>query len=155
KIYVANYGKFCIIRDSCNQAGSITIIDGATNSTSGLGIPSPNLPHPVGLAVNTNTNSIYVANQYSTEVHVIDGSTYAVTTIFTPTQPYDIAANLATDRIYVSNFSAISAGSSQTVTAIDGVTDGTTLINDPKAADPIAIAVNPVTNKIYVANLGN
>jgi DNA-binding beta-propeller fold protein YncE len=37
------------------------------------------------------------------------------------------------------------------VTIINGVTNSTTTVTDPKALHPSAVAVNPVTNKIYVA----
>jgi YVTN family beta-propeller protein len=155
KIYVANLGKFCLISNSCNNEGSVTVIDGATNSATQLEIPSLNLLHPRSVAVNTITNRIYVTNHFSSDAAVIDGSTNAVTMIPTAGLPYDIAANPATNKIYVSSFDAIAVGTQTTVTEIDGASNATVSIVDPKAADPIAVAVNPATNKIYVANLGN
>jgi YVTN family beta-propeller protein len=154
-IYVANLGKVCLINNSCNNAGSVTVIDGATNSATQLELPSPNLPHPRNVAVNTITNRIYVTNHFSSEVAVIDGRTNAVTMIPTANLPYDIAANSATNKIYVSSFDATAAGTQTTATEIDGATNATDSVVDPRAADPIAVAVNPTTNKIYVANLGN
>jgi len=155
KVYVANQGKFCIIANSCNNTGSVTIIDGATNSAMGLELPQQNLPHPRGITVDTTTNKIYVTNQFSSNVAVIDGSTDSVTMIPTTDFPYDIAANSVTNKIYVSSFGSLAAETQTTVTEIDGSTNATVSISDPKAADPMALAVNPVTNKIYIANLGN
>jgi YVTN family beta-propeller protein len=39
------------------------------------------------------------------------------------------------------------------VTVIDGATNTTTTVKDPNSVVPFAVAVNPVTNKAYVANL--
>ena len=155
KIYVANYGKTCLIANSCNNAGNITVIDGATNSTVEVDLPQPNLPHPRGIAIDTNRNKIYVANHFSSDVAVIDGSTNAVSTILTAALSYDIAANLATNKFYVTSFDAFAASTGATVTMIDGATNATLPIIDTEAAGSIAVAVNPVTNRIYVANLGN
>ncbi len=52
----------------------------------------------------------------------------------------------AANKIYVAN------GLSNNVTVIDGVTNGTTTVTAGNI--PFAVAVNPVTNKIYVANEG-
>ena len=41
------------------------------------------------------------------------------------------------------------------VTVIDGATGATSTFMDPGAMGPIAVAVNPVTNRIYVANNGS
>jgi DNA-binding beta-propeller fold protein YncE len=41
------------------------------------------------------------------------------------------------------------------VTAINGATNATVMLIDPKAVTPIAVAVNSATNKIYVANSGS
>ncbi len=55
-----------------------------------------------------------------------------------------MAVNPVTNKIYVAK------PGSNTVTVIDGATNGTTTVN--VGAGPRAVAVNPVTNKIYVAN---
>ena len=155
KIYVANYGKTCLIANSCNNAGSITVLDGPTNSAVEVDLPQPNLPHPSGLAVDSTRNKIYVTNHLSSDVAVIDGITNAVSTIPTAALPYDIAANFATNKFYVTSFDAIAMSTGATVTMIDGATNATLPIIDAGAAGSIGIAVNSVTNRIYVANLGN
>lgn len=70
-----------------------------------------------------------------------------VTTIPVGHDPYDIAINPATNRIYVPN------GLDNTVTVINGATNATTTV--PVGIGPVAAAANPVTNKIYVLNAGD
>ena len=64
KIYVANY-----------SSNTVTVIDGATNSTTTVGTGS----QPFAAAVNPVTNKIYVANYNSNTVTVIDGATNSTT----------------------------------------------------------------------------
>lgn len=65
-IYVANFGTHS------GNAGSITIINGETNSTTEL---SDNKAiNPVAVAVNSATNKIYVANSASSNVTVLNGA---------------------------------------------------------------------------------
>ena len=62
KIYVANVGS-----------NNVTVIDGATNTTTTVAAGSD----PIAVAVNPVTNKIYVANRSSNNVTVIDGATNA------------------------------------------------------------------------------
>ena len=67
-IYVANYG--CAYNLSCGGATSsyMTVIDGAAaNSTTTVGVGTL----PLNVAMNPNTNQIYVANYGSNNVTVI------------------------------------------------------------------------------------
>ena len=62
---------------------------------------------PAGVAVNPTTNRIYVANQWSNNVSVIDGATNTVVaTVPVGTCPEDVAVNPSTNRIYVANSGA-------------------------------------------------
>ena len=100
--------------------------------------------YPVALAVNVQTNKIYVVNQNSNKVTVIDGSTNGTTSVATGNSPRALAINPATNKIYVAN------DSSNTVTVIDGATNRTSTVS--VGSYPCAIGVNPATNKIYVSN---
>ena len=100
--------------------------------------------YPIALAVNPATNKIYVVNQQSNNVTVIDGVTYKTNTIMTGAAPDALAINSATNKIYVAN------GNSSTVTVINGANNSTATVS--VGTYPIAVAVNSVTNKIYVAN---
>jgi DNA-binding beta-propeller fold protein YncE len=156
KIYVANVG--CAGPFGCGNPGSITVLDGATNSTTT--IIDPNANGPTAVAVDSVTNKIYVANLLSANVTVIDGATNSTTTVSDPNahglSAWAIAVNLVTNKIYVANNSLGALVSSPgNVTVIDGATNTTTTVTDPNAINPIAIAVNTATNKIYVANLGS
>jgi DNA-binding beta-propeller fold protein YncE len=120
----------------------VTVIDGATNNTTTVAVGN----NPKDVAVNPNTNQIYVANESTpagpnSTVTVIDGATNNTTTV--NAGGGHIAVNPNTNQIYVS-------GSS--VTVIDGATNNTTTVN---AGDGGPIAVNPNTNQIYLVNAGN
>jgi len=144
KIYVANF-----------LSRNVAVIDGTTNSTNTVSAGT----RPIAVAVNEVTNKIYVANMGfggpfgngdPGSVTVIDGTTNSVTTIIDPNAngPERLAVDSVTNKIYVPNFW------SGNVTVIDGATNTTTTVTDPNAngLTAYAIALNPVTNKIYVLN---
>jgi YVTN family beta-propeller protein len=153
KIYVANQG-----------ANNVTVIEGATNVPAFVDAGS----QPVAVAVNPVTNKIYVANQASNDVTVIDGATNKTSTVAAGSSPKFLAVNPVTNKIYVANQGGFPTGSPGThgsippltkggVTVIDGATGVTaTLAVGPAVPVPLlgllTIAVNPVTNRIYVAD---
>jgi YVTN family beta-propeller protein len=69
KIYVAN-----------NVRGNVTVIDGATNSTTAVTVGNT----PLGVAVNPAANQIYVANSNSDNLTIINGATNSTTTVPSP-----------------------------------------------------------------------
>jgi YVTN family beta-propeller protein len=103
--------------------------------------------NPAAVAVNPVTNKVYVANQGSDNVTVVDGATG--NPIFVPAgvEPDAIAVDASTNQIYVADLA------SDEVTVIDGATNNTTSL--AAGALPRAIAVNPVTNTAWVANAGS
>jgi YVTN family beta-propeller protein len=131
KIYVPNFG-----------AGTVTVIDGATNTTTTVAAGT----NPASVAVDPVTNRVYVANNGSSNATVIDGATNKTTTLAAGTQPFGVAVNPVTNKVYVTNWA------SNNVTVIDGATNSATTVTDPNAVSPEFVVVNPVTNKIYVAN---
>jgi hypothetical protein len=161
KIYVANTGSF--VYSTGTNRGNVTVIDGATNSTTTVTDPNAFAPggpdsRGFGLAVDTATNSIYVVNQRSSNVTLIDGATNSTTTITDPSAfaPVAVAVDPVSNRIYVANagcsvtsFFCYNPGS---VTVINGATKSATTIIDPKANAPEAVAVDAMTNQIYVLN---
>jgi len=62
--------------------------------------------------------------------------------------------DLATEYIYVANVGN-NSGDSGNVTVINGATNSPVTLTDPKAQHPCAVAVNPTTHKVYVANPGS
>ena len=108
---------------------------------------------PVGIAVNPNTNMIYVVNQISNTASVIDGKTNAVIkNIQTGMNPAGIAVNPNTNKIYLVTRSS-NEFEEFGVYIIDGETNGI-VKSIAVGKGPISIAVNPNTNMIYEANPG-
>src|SRR5437588_9116365 len=115
---------------------------------------------PSGVAVNPGVNRIYVSLRTSSgyAVGVIDGTTNTqIDTITTP-QAAVIAANVATGRVYAAGCNYGKSPVLCGLTAIDG-TSNTVITTIPiNAANGIGIqgiAVNPVTNRVYVADATN
>jgi len=162
KIYVAN--NSIPIPFSTNP-GNVTVIDGATNSTTT--ITDPNAFSPLAVAVNSATNKIYVANDGNFylnppgsndgNVTVIDGVTNSITTLTDPNvfAPQAVAVDETTNKIYVAipNFALTATGKGE-VAVIDGATNAISIVKDPNAVYPERLAVDSVTNTIYVANSG-
>src|SRR5687768_3713241 len=73
---------------------------------------------PIGIDINPITNKLYVANQFSNTISVIDIDTSKVEkNIDTGDSPYDVDVNPFSNRIYSSN------RESNTVSVIDGFTN--------------------------------
>lgn len=137
KIYVVNNGD-----------NTVTMIDGATNSTATI----PAGVYPTALAINSTTNKIYVVDQeYSNGLYqqgyvaVIDGATNNVQSVQVGFVPVAIAVNPNTDKIYVAETQYPGQ-----VWIIDGATNNTTAVD--VGDDSSGIGVDSATNKIYVVN---
>ena len=159
KIYVVNR---CGNDPLCGTYGTVTVIDGASDTI----IATVTVEYsPQSLVVNSITNKIYVANICGEvvscqggvgTVSVIDGVTNTVSaTVPVGYTPLSAVVNTVTNKIYIANVcgntpNCYSVYPRGTVTVIDGVTNNTQTVN--VGVQPIALDVNPVTNKIYVAN---
>ncbi len=129
------------------KIGKISIIDGESNQVVDavpLGMA------PSGVAVNTITSSVYVANMQNDSFSVIDGESNAILdTVQIGEMLYGgIGVNYETNRVYVGSWS------SKSIIVIDG--NSNKVINAVKApvspiGIPVAVAVNSTTNLIYVA----
>ena len=98
---------------------------------------------PVGVAVNPETNRIYVTNRMSNDVTVIDGLTDQVlATIVNNQVPQGVAVNPLKNRIYVSELG-------RGLTIIDGFTNPP-LARLPVGAGAFTVAVNASTDRVYV-----
>src|ERR1044071_5605131 len=87
KVYVANF-----------NSGSVTIIDGATNTTNTITVGA----NPYSIAVNPVTNKIYVP--HASGISIIDGPTNSVTTLSAASGLRAVAVNSVTNKIYLANF---------------------------------------------------
>ena len=146
KIYVVNNGP-----------NTVTIIDGATNTTETVPVGTA----PVAIAVNTVTNKAYVACSGGT-VWVItedeEGNPFGRRIPGISLNPQAIIVNPVTNKIYVaaSNGGIFSTfNPNGAVFVINGTNDAVSPTTIPGGKNPFAIALNPVTNRIYVANDGN
>src|SRR5215467_1813156 len=111
--------------------------------TSGIRVDS----YPVGIAVNPNTDKIYVANEFSNTVSIIDESTDKIqATIKVGSFPYGIDVNPLNNRVYVAN------RGSNTVSVIDGSTN-LKMADVRVGKSPIDVAVNPSSSLVYVTNI--
>jgi YVTN family beta-propeller protein len=131
KTYVANSG-----------GASVTVYDGATNTTSTL----PTGSNPVAVALDTVANMAYVANSGSANVTVINGATNTVAaTITVGSTPVALAVNSRSSKIYVAN------QTDNTVSILYGVNNSViTTINGPTGGTPTSIAVDDLSNVVYV-----
>jgi YVTN family beta-propeller protein len=104
---------------------------------------------PVGIAVNPNTKKVYVANEYSNTISVLDTETDMVkSSIKVGIFPYGIDINPLNNRVYVTN------RGSNTVSVIDGSIDSK-LADIAVGKSPVGVVVNPSANWIYVTNLND
>jgi DNA-binding beta-propeller fold protein YncE len=122
----------------------------------------PSEGFPSSAAVNSVTNTTYVANNCGSDpncqgasgtVTVINGATFGEQNVNVGSYPYGVAVNSVTNKIYVATCGTDpSCSSNGAITVIDGAT--LTTQNVTVGVDPNAVAVDATTNKIYVSNLG-
>ena len=125
----------------------VLIVDAATNSFAGSIAVGP---HPRRLAVNSVTNRIYVPVETG-EIAVIDGTSNTIVATIPLADPshfaFKVAVNETTNRVYATSLQG-------SITVVDGVNNSiiTTIAG---GSLPFGVAVNPVTDRIYVSNLGD
>ena len=124
-----------------NLAASLLLAVSATAAAQTVNPPIAVGTDAAAIGVNPVTNKIYVANQGSNSVTVIDGATNSTVTIPVGTAPRHIGINPETNRIYVGNY--ISANTS----VIDGSVDAVVATLATGGAG--WMAVNPLTNRTY------
>ena len=151
-------GELYVIQASNTNA--LVVIDESTNNKKA----EVNLNYyPSEITMNQNTSKLYVANNESNSISKIDASTFDLmsSTINSAGIPVSMAVNPNTNRIYVASLNTSSMLSQPNVGAgltlpsgfvsvVDGSTDQE-LANIPLVS-PSALAINPDTNIIYVAN---
>lgn len=132
RIYVANSGT-----------GSVTVLNGANNqviaTTTGLGaVHQP--------AVDTTTDEVWVNDSSGNRAIVINGTTNAVLGFVATGQrgPHGLAIHAGRNRVYTTNVE------DKTVTEINSAALLKVRDIGPFSADALGIAVNMVTDKIYV-----
>ncbi len=148
----------------CQGNASVSVIDENTYATTTVPVGYPGDSYLTGapIAVNKTTNKIYVVNTCGNDLYcggngtvtVIDGATLATTTVEVGFLPEAIAIDEVTNKIFVVNQCGYSYCSFQTLTIIDGSTLATTTVGTGWGYyyTPPAVAVNPITNKVFVVN---
>jgi YVTN family beta-propeller protein len=121
----------CAVFAACRPAHAQAVVNAGTD--------------PVAIAINTVTNKIYVANEFSDDVTVIDGATNTTRSVKVGKRPQHIAVNSKTNRIYVNT------GTDSSVAVIDGNTLAVTTL--PVGSNG-RMVVNEATNKVYVMRTG-
>jgi YVTN family beta-propeller protein len=106
----------------------------------------PDGSRPSGLAVNSQTNRIYVANAGSDNVSVVDGAGNSVIAAITVGRaPHAVAVDPRANRVYVAN------SGSDDVTVIDGEThEVVTTVS--VGQEPWDLAADPSTGRVFVSN---
>lgn len=136
-VYVANLGRR---RDRPPVGRTLTVLDGGTNAiVRNIYVDVA----PVGLAVDTVRNRVYVLSQTTFAVTAIDGARNRVAGSATAIGIGGIAVDERANRIYV--------GASPFVTVIDGATFAKTRVDAGGRMYSSAV-VNPATGKAYVNN---
>ena len=144
----------------------VAVIDGATNSVV-ANVTVGGLVY--AMAVNPVTDLVYLAERFASHcfIQVMNGSTNGIiANVSLGTSQYEaptsIAVDPTTNMVYVTNYDSsttATSGFANTVSVINGKTDAVvTNITGiyPFFGFPGGIAVNPVTNMIYVINhIGN
>jgi YVTN family beta-propeller protein len=153
-------------------ANTVSVLDATTcdaSTTSGCRTVAQAAPvgaEPTDVAVDTANNSVYVTNQGRGTVSVLDARTCdtmnnagcrnPAATIHVGTSPAGVAVDQATGTVYVAN------NGGNTVSVIDAAicnaTDHAGCAQPPGTiavgSSPFAIAVNQVTDSVYVTELG-
>jgi YVTN family beta-propeller protein len=134
---------------SGQEGNVLEVLDGATNTyLASVSIGSPDFDEVGGVAVNSTTNTVYVANTYSGTLSVIDGATNAVVEFPAGDRPYAVAVNPTTNSVYITVSTSASGGAG--VVVLNGATNAITA-TVPLGGVPTDLAVDPATNRVYVA----
>lgn len=125
--------------------GTLNVIDGSTNKISATVHVSE---FPDAIAVDSKTNTVYVANHDSRSVSVIDGGTnQVIATIPVGVDPNGVAVNPNTNMVFVSD------SGNDSLVVIDAATNKP-LYALPTGAGPSGVAVNVATGLVYVSDEG-
>lgn len=135
RVYVGCYGESVII-----------VLDGKT----GEQLSTISLDTPVGilsLAADPSTKRLY-ANTYG-QTHVIEAETLEVSEVIALDSYKTLTLDPLADRLYISDYDSMQA--QQYLAVLDGTTSKV-IARVPIGIDPRGAAVNPQTDRIYVAN---
>ena len=111
RVYVATLVEIVTI-DSISTVMNMNVVDGATRQivdsflvdTTSAGRSAFGHHQPVSIAINSNTDKVYVGNADNNEVKIIDGANNEIIETFTVGEtPVSIAVNRSNNLVYISN----------------------------------------------------
>jgi len=100
---------------------------------------------PNEVKVDKFLNKVYVANERSNSISILDSNSGTLKEVFIPTIPHDAEVNDKIHHVYISGKSP-----SEAVSIIDGRTDKL-LQNIPLDKEPLGIEVNEKESLLYIA----
>src|SRR3954466_14811410 len=121
----------------------------ALAQTVGTTIPAGTAPYRI--AINPVTNRLYVTNEGSNALTVINATTGAASTVAIGARPLWLGVNPETNKVYVAQFGNNTAAPHLVV--VNGATNAVT--SNVVVGDVGWIAINPVTNKVYTVRYGH
>jgi YVTN family beta-propeller protein len=132
------------------RSDSVSVIDGQRdNILNEIQVDA----YPTAIAVNPDSGRLFVVNRDSDSVSVIDGSTNMVSdSISVGDRPVDIAIDHNEEGSKTLVF--ISNSNSSSISVIDGSTNEVIDTIDV-GQEPVDLAINPIINRLYVANYQN
>jgi DNA-binding beta-propeller fold protein YncE len=159
-----------------NQGASVSVVntthcDAQSETDCGQRVGTIALPsgsNPQSIAIDTTTNTVYVADTVKNLVSVINAATcnamdlsgcsHMPTQVPVPSGPVYLAVNSVTDTVYIT----ILLGGSDTVSVLDGATCnaqvtsgcGQALKTVQVGPFPVAVAIDQGSDTVYVANNG-
>jgi DNA-binding beta-propeller fold protein YncE len=131
-----------------NMNNVVTVINGSTLQTTTVNIGAG----AVAIDIDTSTNKVFVANRTGSSVTEIDGATNAASTIALHGTPTSLAVDSATHKVWVP---VDTFDGNYTYGAVELIDEATGTVTDlDKGIIPALqeIAINPVTDMIYVPN---
>lgn len=152
-IYVTNYGS-----------GTVSVIDGSTNALCAPSKCPVNTilvgDNPEGIGFNERLGEVYVANSGSNTVSVINSTTdKVIATVNVGTSPQSVAVGPSTFTppytppytVFVTNYGSDTIS----IIALTSPFETYPVTTVTVGSNPWGVAVNPVTNVVYVTNSGS
>ena len=121
---------------------TITVIDGSTNATSAAKVGNAD-----AIAVDAKLDKVYLLGYEDTNLTIVDSSAKLVGKVAAGIHLWGMAVNEGTHTLYATRL-----GNAELV-VWDELSGGIKTV--PVGAIPCAVAVNPATNMVYVANHGD
>jgi YVTN family beta-propeller protein len=158
RIFVTNHGHGTNYGE---EGSSVSVINGSTDTVTPtiplvLDVSEPG-EGPHGIAVNPNTNKIYVAVIDSHQLVVIDGNDLDARPTYIAPSPdvmiWMVAVNPDLNRVYAAGYNEVSGHNK--VLALDGATNTWLTDLDVGTHPKQGMAYNPETGLLYVSNEGS